>query len=78
MMDCRASSALLDDDDADGRGGGTAWDGDFWVDTEAQQQLGSMFEVLSFSSHLAAGGLARKLVSMPVRRANRCFSTRRP
>ena len=44
----RASSApLLDEDDADGRGGGgTAWDGDFWVDTEAQAQLGSMFEVL--------------------------------
>jgi hypothetical protein len=74
-MVSRASSApLLDDDDGDGRGGGTAWDGDFWVDSEAQQQLGSMFEVLALSCHCGSGG-ERCPVSMPARRGNR-VSTR--
>ena len=42
----RLSSGELLDHDDDVRGGvSTAWDGDFWVDSEAEQQLGSIFEV---------------------------------
>ena len=42
----RCCSAQVLDDDGDARGaGGTAWDGDFWVDTQAQHQLVHMLEV---------------------------------
>lgn len=35
---------LIHDDDGEGRGS-TAWDGDFWVDTEAQGHIERMLEV---------------------------------